>query len=125
VQIEPLSNFDIDDLLRGNQHFLGVYSRDSKLPDLITDSFIVMNLDSVNNPGTHWVSLYKKNTYEYMDSFGLPAPSELDSLDIIFSNDQIQHPLSNSCGYYAIYYPLLRIAGNTQSQSIELLKHME
>lgn len=39
----------------------------------------IINLDSVDGPGTHWVAYYKnnKNVY-YFDSFGnLPPPLEL------------------------------------------------
>lgn len=85
-------------------HFIGVFSRD-RLPlrPKHTESAIV-NLDSINNIGTHWVA-YKKigKIVNYYDSFGnLPPPLELQTYfngcDIEYNYNQHQKFNTNNCG---------------------------
>ncbi len=120
-----MSNIDIENLLASNKHFRGVFSRDVPMPTLKKEEFIVINLDSKGRPGSHWVSLFKnkEGDLEYHDSFGLSPPEELGH-GITFSTDKIQNDDSVACGFFAIYYPMLRIAGNSRYDSVEKLKAM-
>ena len=85
---KPLSNFDlekwVDDL--GIKHFRSIYSRD-RLPDTIRKKECgIINLDSIEGDGTHWVCYRNIDTHmvEFFDPFGLIMPHE------------IQHYLSTS-----------------------------
>ena len=78
---KPLSNFDlekwIDDL--GITYFRSIYSRD-RLPDQIKkNEFGIINLDSIEGEGTHWVCYRNidKQMVEYFDPFGLIMPHEI------------------------------------------------
>ena len=91
---KPLSNFDlekwIDDL--GIKYFRSIYSRD-RLPGYIRKKECgIINLDSIEGSGTHWVCYRNivKQMVEYFDPFGLIMPHE------------IQHYLSTS-GKKVIY----------------------
>lgn len=59
-------------------NFQGVFMRDT-LPKIVNHKeCFVMNLDSNDNNGTHWVCLYKNNNKKYyFDSYGLDPPIEV------------------------------------------------
>ena len=76
-----MSNFDlekwIDDL--GISYFRSIYSRD-RLPDQIRKKECgIINLDSIEGQGTHWVCYRNidKLMVEYFDPFGLIMPHEV------------------------------------------------
>ena len=78
---KPLSNFDlekwVDDL--GIKYFRSIYSRD-RLPDYIRKKECgIINLDSIEGEGTHWVCYRNidKQMVEYFDPFGLIMPHEI------------------------------------------------
>ena len=78
---KPLSNFDlekwIDDL--EIKYFRSIYSRD-RLPDYIKKKECgIINLDSIEGQGTHWVCYRNidKQMVEYFDPFGLIMPYEV------------------------------------------------
>lgn len=78
---KPLSNFEI--LKCANRlklpYFRGVFMRDT-LPQKINENeSAIVNLDSINGYGTHWVCYFKEGfDVEYFDSFGnLKPPIEL------------------------------------------------
>ena len=51
--------------------FMGVYSIDLIPQDLPTPSIIVVNLDSCEKKGSHWIVLhYQRKHVEYFDSLG-------------------------------------------------------
>lgn len=74
-------------------HFRGVFMRDDlPVSGPHHNESAVLNLDSRNGMGTHWVA-YKKlgNTVNYYDSFGnLPPPKELLKYLYLKSNRQIK-----------------------------------
>ena len=107
---KPLSNFDlekwIDDLKI--KHFRSIYSRD-RLPDQIRKKECgIINLDSIEGEGTHWVCYrnLEKNLTEYFDPFGLIMPHEIrhylltSGKKVIFSQDEIQNRNTVFCGYW-------------------------
>lgn len=85
----------------------------NKIPLAKTFPFgIVVNTDSDKEPGEHWVSIYidKNKTPLYFDSFGLP-PLHEDIISYLENYGQwcyntltLQHPESNSCGWYCIEF---------------------
>lgn len=70
----------------------------------------VLNLDSSDNPGTHWVAYVKQNDYcEYFDSFGnLKPPLELIRYlrYICINYNYIQHQKfgTNNCGHLCLKF---------------------
>ena len=74
----PLSNFEIQKYYQNEPIFNGVYSRDN-LPK-IKDGAYIIDLDEYSDIGTHWVSLYVRNTnVTYFDSFDVEhIPKEIE-----------------------------------------------
>ena len=84
-----MSNFDlekwVDDL--ESKYFRSIYSRD-RLPDQIRKKECgIINLDSIEGQGTHWVCYRNidKLMVEYFDPFGLIMPHEISHY-FIFQN---------------------------------------
>ena len=61
----------------------------------------VLNLDELEDPGTHWVAVFHN---EYYDSFGLPPPKKLEKRIDWYNTRQHQSVNSKLCGLYACYY---------------------
>jgi len=86
----------------GYKNFIGVFPRD-KLPlKLKRPCGLVINTDSAQEPGEHWVAIYllRNGKGEYFDPFGLP-PLHKDLTKFmykqspkgwLYSNVGIQHP---------------------------------
>lgn len=91
-------------------HFRGVFSRD-RLPFAPNQKeCAVINLDSENSKGTHWVA-YKKfgKKVNYFDSFGnLPPPLELQiylkGCEINYNYKREQKFNSYYCGHLCIRF---------------------
>lgn len=73
----------------------------------------VINLDDSQNQGTHWTCIILKDNYAvYYDSFGLSMPNDIlkfiyrysKKINLVYSNDQIQHYNSVYCGWFVIYF---------------------
>lgn len=105
-----LTNLDIVKYTRDIPYFRGVYMRDTlpKKPRRIECA--ILNLDTSDNPGTHWVAYVKLNNYcEYFDSFGnLRPPLELthylNGFSIIYNYDKFQSYNSVNCGHLCIKF---------------------
>ena len=78
-EMRPLSNFDIENILKGIINFRGVHSKDM-LPKRIGEDSVVINIqDYLDGCGTHWVCVVNQpdlNDAEYFDSFGV-QPSDV------------------------------------------------
>lgn len=114
----------IDKMLRTDRYtrssYLGVFPAD-RLPQKITNfpSALVVNTDPHQLPGSHWVAFYftDKKEGEFMDSYGHspgfyhPAFEQFlkrNSTRWTYNHTSLQHPLSDVCGQYAIFYVLHR-----------------
>lgn len=98
-------------------YFRGVFMRDTlpNSPPFYKESMIV-NLDSIQNKGTHWVCFKKENDQivSYFDSFGMVPPSELitywqqknPSILIEYNSQQNQKIKENICGHLCIHFLL-------------------
>lgn len=70
----------------------------------------ILNLDSSDNPGTHWVAYIKQNKYcEYYNSFGnLKPPLELikylKGLSVNYNYTQHQAFDTVNCGHLCLKY---------------------
>ena len=66
----PLTNFEIQKYYQNESRFNGVYSRNN-IPNKINDGRYITNLGEYADIGTHWITLYCKDTeIIYFDSFG-------------------------------------------------------
>lgn len=115
----PLSAYDIMEFSKFVRipYFRGVYMRDTlPLCPRVKESMIV-NLDSVQNSGSHWVTFIKdKNEVKYFDSFGVEPPFELlqywkcgggkNPPCVLYNSDQVQSINENICGHLCIHYLL-------------------
>lgn len=105
--LKELSNFDILDILKKkNIRINGVFSKDL-LPNKLNKGFYICNIqNSEEGDGTHWTCLLCDDDNFYMDSFGSPAPLEIQKhlKDYFFNDKQIQNMNSIACGYYCIAF---------------------
>lgn len=102
--------------------FQGVFSSD-QIPSLHPRSHIVVNLDSAQQPGSHWLALYTKNEnhLEFFDSLGQSPEfyggnilSYTAQFPVVqFNSNSFQSVTSNVCGQYCIYYLLRRCQGQS------------
>jgi len=93
---------EIDKNLRNIHNYHGTFIKD-ELPKKLVNGFYVINL----NGKSHWTVLYKDNDkYFYFDSFGFGAPQEIiDKIgDYQWSDNEIQHLDTSSCGFYVIAF---------------------
>jgi len=92
------------------KNFIGVFPIDM-IPDIKKNNSMVINLDSHDQPGSHWVGLFSNdNDVYYYDSYGLYPPPEVvkickkSRLNCIYSSNEIQHENSILCGYYVCHF---------------------
>lgn len=71
----------------------------------------ILNLDILENPGTHWVAYIKKNNnVTYYDSFGaLKPPKELvdylgKNVKILYNNEKYQNYNQINCGHLCLEF---------------------
>ena len=98
--------------------FNGVTALDS-LPFAIPHYpfLMIINTQAHNLPGEHWISVFidSNKRGEVFDSFGLPLSNILirwlNRFTRSFTNNHLmyQHPLSSTCGAFALFYVLHRI----------------
>ena len=97
---------EIEEYCKNIKHFRGVYLRDNlpKLPNNIEIG--ILNLDSIENDGTHWTLFYKnENKCFYFDSFGHHPPVELLDYfkkDVWYSTFLLQEIGTKYCGHLCV-----------------------
>jgi hypothetical protein len=113
----PLTEIDIYNYAKKLKlcNFRGVFMRNN-LPrnGPIKQECAVINLDSLEGPGTHWVAYYKKNsTVYYFDSFGnLRPPMEIvkylggseSKIKILYNYRQFQKFDTVICGHLCLKF---------------------
>jgi len=88
--------------------FRGVYMRDTLPRRPLKYEKAIINLDSLEGDGTHWVCYSKMNNLvQYYDSFGnLPPPLEfmkyMKNCEINFNRDSEQKENTVICGHLCI-----------------------
>ena len=117
------SNIDLEnwiDYLTLRDKFAGIYSHDQITKDIIKSNkgkFFILNLDSSQNDGTHWVCFYNnknQDVIEYFDSYGIaPINTIIQNFNYIYNSNQYQSYKSKSCGYYSVYYIFKRYHGES------------
>lgn len=119
-QPRALSTDEIEEIINysGVPGFLGVFARDTLPSGINEGESMIINLNKANQGGSHWVAVYCGADYcEYFDSFGIIAPPEIRKMcytsgkPAIYSTNSIQNINSILCGYYSIYFILMRNLG--------------
>ena len=91
------------------KNFKGVFMRDGfKNLKVTQNECLVLNIDHSRNNGTHWTSLFIKNSVTYyFDSYGFPPPLEVieycKGKDRCYNTFKIQKDDEVICGHYCIY----------------------
>ena len=102
-----LSNFDLEEVARDFPFWRGIFSRDQLPKKPNRRECGILNLDSMDGKGTHWVAWFKnKNTKYYFDSYGIQPPEEMHKYlksPIFYNSLQIQEPGTYICGHLCIY----------------------
>ena len=121
---EGLKTNELNSLLTGLDNFIGCYAEDQLSNISITGfpAYFIVNLDSSNLPGSHWISIrVNRKSVEVFDPAGFEIfkwpriPCTLLNFlhrltvtrKILFS-PTLQSPNSHLCGYYCIFYLLTR-----------------
>lgn len=104
-----LTDNDIKKYAKNIPHFRGVFMRDLLPKKINKYECGIVNLDSSNGLGTHWVAYYKNNKYkEYFDSFGnLQPPLEIIKYigsNIHYNHHQHQKYNSFNCGHLCLKF---------------------
>lgn len=123
--VEPITNrvtgsgtklSDLEEMgYRDIPDFKGVFLRTDTLP---TYGKFIMNLDSGDNGGTHWVAVDCDNKF-YFDSFGFPPPEEVKHLVNCHSSFEIQKVEEDTCGEYCLH--VLREMSNSKRVDIDTM----
>ena len=72
---KALTNFELERYAQGIKNFEGIFMRNTLPKSNHKNGCGIVNLDSKDGNGTHWVCYIKRgNTKVYVDSFGLPPP---------------------------------------------------
>ena len=104
-----LNQYDINKYIKefGIPHVKGIYMRDALPKQVRNVEAGIMNLDTMEGLGTHWVCYYKENNIcYYFDSYGLFPPKEFDEYvkcDILLNTYNIQKEKEYICGQLCIY----------------------
>jgi hypothetical protein len=89
----------------------------------------ILNLDSDNRGGTHWVSCIITNKYIfYFDSFGYEPPEIIKSKlkkKLFYNNIQFQNIEEKNCGIYCILFLKVCQSVNSLSKFNTLLESMK
>ena len=112
---------EIDKDSYAKRYFIG-----NRLPAIISyPASLIVNTDPSGKPGEHWLAIYfnKSKEAEFFDSFGLSAEQyKFDKYLKYFSRSyvdnkfQIQNFDSNTCGYYCLYFIMLKSRGFTLNE---------
>ena len=105
-----LNDVEIEEILDKMKvyDFNGIYAKDELTKDEMEKGFYIFNLDDSEGAGTHWIAVYYDDVFPsiYCDSYGFPAPIEIEKLitPYIYNKKQIQDINSSSCGYFSIAF---------------------
>ena len=115
-----MNNLQIEGLLKKDSQAKKILKNVCTLDEIEVLSYpsaYVINSDTSNKKGEHWVAVYfdKNRRGKYFYSYGLPpailgpeAYMDRFSLDWIYNRKTIQSLFSNVCGHYCVHFILLR-----------------
>ena len=110
----PPSNIFINNLVKNEKYFSGVYSKDP-IPLIENNKYLIFNPENSDQSGSHWVELCRKNNDIFVfDSFGIGyVPNNLYEIyknyNIITNIYRIQDINSNLCGMFCVMFCLFKV----------------
>lgn len=110
-----------------SHYFRGVFPADelANVKKSPYPSCIIANTDGKTKPGSHWVAFFflSKDECEFFDSFGRPPliPYFIEFISKLtrYNSQILQHPLSNFCGQWCIYYVYARCRKHGMSDIVK------
>ena len=97
---------EIEENCKNISEFRGVFLRDNLPKQTNQNEIGILNLDSIENSGTHWTLYYKNdNRCFYFDSFGHHPPIELMNYfkkDVWYSTFPLQELGTKYCGHLCV-----------------------
>lgn len=101
-------------------YFGGVRASD-ELWETVDKPLIIVNNQSSDQPGQHWMTLFLDSTPEFFDSLGKGASFYGDIQDFLIchgpqylcNTQRIQKHGTSSCGIYCLYYAFYKCCGFT------------
>lgn len=108
-----LDTIQVEEALRNIGNFLGVFPKDKLPPESSgTSCTFIVNTDSSNLPGQHWIAVYVRTSKEgfVFDSFGQSPPLQVQhwmnirGISWTCNMRQVQSHESTLCGAYCIYF---------------------
>jgi hypothetical protein len=121
-------NLEISNKLRNIKGFKGVFSRDTLPPITKYPASLVVNTDTRDQPGSHWVAIYfhAKEVAEYFDPYGLPPLHQefRDYLPTTVTHNEITLQCTEcvTCGEYCCVYIFARSKGLPTKDFVKLFK---
>ena len=102
-----------------SSYYGGVVPKDLLPLQTVKPSFYVVNLDTSDKAGSHWIVMFHRDDKmtEYFDPLGKKPDEEfvsyltLQSQHYIFNNRRCQSRVSNLCGQYCLFYCYFRSRG--------------
>lgn len=110
--MNTLSDSEIIEICKNYRLPLNKICFKDDLPNELEKGFYIINLQSKfkNGNGTHWTAFYCSGLPSeiniYYDSFGFPAPEEVEEKikPYIYNSKDIQNINTSSCGFYCIAF---------------------
>lgn len=109
-----MNNYQIDKIMKAIDSYRGTFSADTIPNDV---GLCIVNTDTSCQPGEHWIAIYissDRKHGEYFDSFGRPPDERFqrhlnkNCSNWTHNSKQLQSIASPFCGYYCIFYCVLR-----------------
>ena len=131
-----------DSVAKKSHEFLGVYARDS-LPKRVPQPYpygLIANTsrESDHDGGTHWVAIWisSPTDAEFFDSFGRTSLTYGVEFDAFIrrhanqsegrykeNNIQVQHPTSDYCGLFCLFYIYHKVRNFTLSRIVFMFSY--
>lgn len=108
-------------------YYNGVFSINQIPNNIKIKHFVIINLSPSNEPGTHWVTLFRsgKKIYELFNSLGFQNLDLIEkylkfgnNVTVEFNESAFQSPTSTSCGLFCIYFAIHRCLNYDQNFSL-------
>ena len=105
----------------------GVLAKDQLPVNVKSPSMFVVNLDTSDKAGIHWIVIFvkSKHTCEYFDPLGDPPDQFLTSYmmsqsnKVVVSSKQCQATNTASCGKFCLYFCFFRSRNNTMKEILQ------
>ena len=137
-----MNGYELECAIRSNpclQNLVkGVYARNSLPTDDMTQypSAYIVNSDSADRPGEHWLGIVFKNKSEgmFFDSFGNPPEYYGEELNLFLNsnvrkyecfNVQVQSKNSSHCGLFVLTFLMLIVCLNYSLEDIACFFHSD